>query len=278
MKLSKIIPLIIISVLCLSKVTHASAAQRIVSLKPTITDVIVALGEGQRLVGVTRYCDTSSLTPKPAIAGDYTQPFIERIIALSPDIILGSQENSSRRSIEQIERMGMRAEILPFSTVNETFSSIKKIGVLLGVPEKGDGLAREMKTSLISLKEKWSTSSIKRLIIVWGTRPLIVAGPGSYMDELLAYIGAKNAVMKTQIHYPRLGLEELIALDPDAIIDLSMGSEALESLGSAKPWDGVGILRAVREKQVISLDASMFRAGPKLPEALNRLAKMLHGP
>ena len=104
----------------------------------------------------------------------------------------------------------------------------------------------------------------------------MAAGPDTYLDELLAAAGARNAVRGTKIRYPRIGLEELIALDPDAIIDLSMGSESSVTSESARPWDGIEQLAAVRRHRIIALDANLFRAGPKLPEGLAKLAALLH--
>lgn len=266
--------LLLIAPLAAHAAPPAAAPTRIVSLKPSITDVVVALGEASRLVGVTKYCDLPAGTPKPAIAGDYTQPYNERIIALAPDLVLGSEENASRRSIEELWRMGVRVELFPFTTLAQTLASVRGIGAAMGMPEKGAALAARMEGELAALKKRTAAGTPLRVVAVWGTRPLVVAGPGTYLDELLPFAGATNAVVGTKIAYPRLGLEELIALDPDAIVDLSMGSEASESGG--KPWEGVAALKAVREHRVVALDATLFRAGPRLPEGLALLAKMLH--
>lgn len=245
---------------------------RIVSLKPNITDIVYALGEGDRLVGVTKYCDVPQGQVKPAIVADYTRPYTERIMALSPDIVLGSRENSSRRSIESLEKMGIGVRLLPFTTIRETESSIRAIGELLGIRQRGDELAEKFSAEIFGLKKKWKDYPLRRVIVVWGVRPIVVAGPGTYMDELLEFISASNAVKDTRIKYPHIGIEEMIALEPDAIIDLSMGSEAQEKEGG-RPWDNIGAIRAVREGRVIAMDVSKFRAGPNLPAALNKLAR-----
>ena len=260
-----------------------AAPARVVSLKPSITDVVVALGARDKLVGVTRYCSGAKGV---AIAGDYTQPYIERIVALDPDMVLGSEENSSRRSVEQLKRMGIRVKLFPFTTIGETLSSIRLIGEAIGKGAEGDELSRKTARAFEELKKKWKGADPVSTVVVWGTRPLVVAGPGTYMDELLRLIGARNPIKGTSIKYPHVGLEELIAMDPDAIVDLSMGSEASTDdaavPGSAgekpgrRPWDGVSSIRAVREGRVISLDASLFRAGPNLPEGLAKLGEMLH--
>jgi iron complex transport system substrate-binding protein len=251
-----------------------AAPMRIVSLKPNVTDIVYALGLGDKLVGVTRFCDVPAGAKKPAIVGDYSQAYIERIIALSPDIVIGSEENSSRKSIESLRRIGIRVEILPFTTISETLDSIRVIGKTLDATREAEELAQSIRGKFAAQSKKWGGSSPKRVVVVWGTRPLVVAGRGSYMDELLATIGAANAITGTQIKYPRIGIEEMIAIDPDAIVDLSMGNES--GPDNRRPWDGISTLKAVREGRVISMNAARFRAGPGLPEALEELARRIH--
>jgi len=270
---------VIALILCIaatSSEAYSAAPARIVSLKPSITDVVYALGLGDRLVGVTRYCDVPEGRQRPAVVADYTRPYSERIVALSPDIVLGSMENSSRRSVESLQRMGMRVELYPFTTISETLSSIRGIAATLGEPARGDALVREIESKLSALKSRWGGERKFRVVIVWGTKPLVAAGPGAYMDELLDSIGAENAVRGTKVKYPRIGLEELIAIDPDAIVDLSMGSESGSRVSTERPWNGVTELKAVREGRVIPMNVSLFRAGPRLPEGLAKLAELMH--
>lgn len=254
----------------------AAAPQRIVSLKPSITDTIVALGLGGRLVGVTRYCEVPAGMRRPEVVADYTRPFSERIIALTPELVLGSQENSSRRSVENLQRAGIAVKLYPFTDLSETLASIRTIAADLGEPATGEALAAKVERSIASLSKRYATGAPIPVVAVWGTRPLVVAGPGTYLDELLAKVGARNAVTGTKIRYPRLGLEELIALDPEWILDLSMGSEASTGIAAARPWDGIAELSAVRNGRVLTLDTDLFRAGPRLPEGLAKLAEMLH--
>lgn len=270
-------------VLLIAGHSFAQSPSRIVSLKPNITDIIYAIGEGDRLVGVTKYCDIPDGRAKPPVVADYTQPFTERIISLSPDVVLGSMENSSRRSIESLDKLGIKVRLFPFATIEETKSSTLAIADQLGVRKKGEDVEKKFDGELTKIKTRWRDYPVKRVMVVWGTRPVIVAGPGGYMDELLSVISAENVVKDTKIKYPRIGIEEMIALDPDVIIDLSMGNESGKENGG-RPWDGVGAIRAVQNGSVITMDAAKFRAGPNLPAALGELASKLrlltvdHGP
>jgi len=267
--------MIILFVLTLTLPAHAENIKSIVSLKPSITDTIYALGLGDRLVGITRYCDVTEGKMRPEIVGDYTKPYAERIIGLNPDLVLGSMENSSRRSIEALKRIGLKVEFFPFTTFSETLDSVQGIADVLGETERGKKLVYKIKGSLENTKELFSSKTHKRAIVVWGIRPLVVAGPGTYIDEVLSYINVENAVSKTKVKYPKIGLEELIALNPDVIIDLSMGSEA-EGKKEARPWDMAKSIIAVQNESIVRMDTSLLRAGPNLPEGIRLLGEKIH--
>lgn len=254
-----------------------AAPKRIVSLKPNITEIVFALGLGHRVVGVTKYCNFPKKARRLPLVADYTRPFIERIIALHPDIILASKENASRRPIERLTAMGYRVELFPFSTLAETMESIHGIASVLGADKKGQKLVSSLNKKLDSLAQQMKDRPSMRVVIVVGLRPLIAAGPGSYMDELLGIINVANAVDRSRASYPRIDLEGLISLNPDAIVDLSMGSESGHG-STAKPWDEIKAIKAVREGRVIHFDMDALRPGPRLPDALASLAEKIHPP
>jgi len=260
----------ILLVLLTSQAAWAGAPVRVVSLKPTITDTVYALGLGAKLVGVTRHCDIPTGARKPAIVADYTRPYLERIVALSPDLVLGSMENSSRRSIENLRRMGLEVKLFPFSDMSDLLESMKGIASALGEGERGLKLAHDVEAGLDRLRKKYDGRKKIRAVVVWGRRPLVVAGPGTFMDEALGYVGATNAVKGTSVKYPKIGLEELIALDPDVIVDLSMGSE--KGGAGTRPWERTGAIGA----RIISLDMDDFRAGPRLVDGLGKLGTEMH--
>lgn len=248
--------------------------QRIVSLKPNVTDIIVALGAGDRLVGVTRYCDRSQLAKDVAIAADYTAPLLERIVALHPDLIIGSKENTSRRAVDELQKMGLKVMLFQFDDLTSTLESIREIGVLIDKKEEAVKESNLISANIAAISKRFKKTPKKKIVVVWGIKPMIVAGGGTYMDWMFDAVGAENIFARMGSSYPRVGLEELIAADPDVIVDLSVGMESKSSIG--RPWDGVEALRSVREKRVVAIDASIFRAGPKMVEGLKRLAEEIH--
>ena len=257
----------------LSLNAYTANVQKIVSLKPNITDIVYVLGAGDKLVGVTKYCPIPEKKKRPTIVGDYTRPFTEKIIALGPDIILGSEENTSHRSVMMLSKLGLRVELLSFRNFENTLNSVKRIATLLGIPEKGKSVAKSMREKILQLSDNFGKGQKKRVLFVWGTRPFVVAGSGTYIDELMAPMGIVNAMKSKKTAYPRIGIEELIAIDPDVIVDLSIGHEANST---KRPWEGIDAVSAVKNGNVVSMDATELLAGPHLPDGLNKLAAMIH--
>lgn len=244
---------------------HAAASefQRIVSLKPNITSILFDLGVGDRIVGVTTFCDRPIEAKGIPRVADYTRPFLEKIISVRPDVIIGSKEESSQRSIFDIKKMGFRAELFDFGNIDQTISSIKGIADLLGVSARGDELASKMKENLISLEQRYEKNIGKKVIVVWSLRPIIVSGPKSYMSELLKYLNLENAVVKGGA-YPHWGMEEIFGAMPDAIIDLSGGMGGSIS----KDWNKL---------KVYHFPTSDFsRMSPEIVSSMKKLGDAVH--
>jgi len=248
--------------------------KRIVSLKPVITDTLIAIGAGDRIVGATKYCEVGTLKNKPQIVGDYTRPMIEKIVALSPDLVLNSEENSSRRSFEKMKSLGIKTKFFQFRTPDEIVSSISAIGSTVGMEKSADALALQMKREFVELEKKWSGAPKKKGFIIWGRRPIIAAGEISYMGRLLSTIGIENAAKKSSVAYPRIGVEEILTANPDFIVDLSMGNEAHDP---EEKWIKIKTCDAYKRGRIYSMDADDFRPGPRLPKALEKLASIIHG-
>lgn len=258
----------------------SATPKRIISLKPNITEILFELGTGARVVGVTTFCDypkEAATLPKVA---DYTRPFTEKIISLKPDLIITSREESSRRSIEEIERLGMRVVIFPFKTIDETISSVRGIADLLGEPEKGKLLEEKMRDRADILKKQYASGKKKRILFVWGRKPLIAGGGGTYMDDLLPLVGAVNVVPKGSVAYPRWSLEKVIAADPDIIIDMSMGAyypSPEEKRSAMEFWNRLDTVKAVQNKKIYFLHTKDFRQSPRVFESMEKLGALIHG-
>jgi len=259
----------LVFLLCWS--TSAYAFERIVSLKPNITEILFELGVGDQVVGVTTYCDYPVAAKDVARVADYIKPFAEKLIVASPDLVIGSQENTSKKAIWQIKEMGYRVELFPFTTLDETLNSIRRIASLVGKKENGEKLAAKIESAMRGVA-KGSAKSKPRVLVVWGQRPMVVTGPGSFMDELIKVVGAVNVANRGSMKYPHWNKENVIAANPDVIVDMSMGSEEVDYAS----WKELVSVSAVKNNRIVTLNDSLFRAGPRLPQAVRQLAIAVH--
>ncbi len=254
MKLLLTIALLLITTVC-------AAAERIVSLKPNITEILFALGTGSEVVGVTRWCDRpKEAMPLPKVA-DYINIDTEKIIALKPTLIIGSRENSLQGQFTAFESAGLKTLFLPFQNTQELFNSTQKIADTLGKSREGETLVAKMKKEIKAAKA--AATAEKRALILVGHKPLIAAGENTFLGEILALAGATNVINAEKIPYPTISAEFILEKKPDIIFDLGMGSDVRNSLGFY-PKD-----------QIVHLSISDFRAGPTIGDAVKLISKEL---
>ncbi len=219
----------------------AMAAERIVSLKPNITEILFALGVGDRVVGVTTWCDYPAATQRIAKVADYVQPNVEALLAVRPDLIITSTENSRRGPIEQLQRLRLRVAILPFTTVSETLTSIERIGTLVDAAPAAAALVRQMRAQTVQRRSP--AAQPKTALVLVSQSPMVAAGPASFIGELLELAGATNVILARQPSYPHISDERLLALEPDVIIRLDHATTPLLRPGP-RMLAGIDALRA----------------------------------
>lgn len=249
------------------------STERIVSLKPNITEILFALGAGERVVGVTTWCNYPEAAKKLPKVADYLRAFPEQVIAVHPDLIMGSQENSAKEPTLQLERMGVKTALFPFTTLDETLQSIRGIGKLIGKDAAAEKMAHDLDHQLTQMRKTARSAQPITALIVVGHRPLIVAGPQTFLGQLFPTLGLQNVMHAGSLPYPQLNTETLMTLNPAVILDLTMGTEA----GEHDPfWQRYPQLQAVRTGRVIAVNMDDFRAGPRLGMGLQQLNAQLH--
>jgi iron complex transport system substrate-binding protein len=264
----------------------APTPKRIVSLKPNITELLFAMGAGDKVVGVTTWCDRPDAAKKLPKVADYIKPNIEKILVLKPDLIIASQENSVKAPFEILENSGIEVLYLTFKNIDDLMLSINKLSRAVGHYEEGERLINEIKEiinspAVIASVAKQSSKDAgllrriaprndvkpKALIIV-GKRPLVAAGTKTFLGEIVKIAGGEN-IIKSKILYPHIDIETVIARDPDIIIDLSMGSEA-----DSKEWQKYDI-KAAKTGRIHNLNMSDFRLGARVAEQIEGMKKIL---
>jgi iron complex transport system substrate-binding protein len=257
---------------------------RIVSLAPSLTETLFALGLGDRVVGVTRYC---SHPPEAALltrVGGHLDPNFEAIVALEPDVamVIPSSDDSRRR----LESLGITVLEVDQHDVDSVLESIVVVAESCGVPERGRNLRARLEARLLAIEAVVADAVRPRAVVVVGhqtgdklVRSVWAAGPDTFYDGVLRRAGGINAVDAGVARYPELSREGLASLDPDVVIDVIAGLEerglGLEEVRTS--WMRLTELRAVREQRIsVLVGDQMVVPGPRLPLMVEGIARALH--
>lgn len=257
----------------------ATTPARIVSLVPAITETLFALEIGPRVVGVSAYCDHPPETRTLPKVGSFTEPVAETIVALRPDLVLTSPSPGNETTVRAIERTGVRVAVVQSEGgLREARSAILEVARAVGAAAAGEALVARIDARLATIREAAAALPRPTAAIVVGREPLVLAGPGSYLGELLALAGGANVADALGGRWPRVGMEFLVASRPEVLVDLSVGmGEAPDDEDAAKAWASMPSLPAVASGRVLrDRDALMLRPGPRLADAAEALFRALH--
>jgi iron complex transport system substrate-binding protein len=249
----------------------ASASSRLVSLAPSLTEIVYLLGQEKRLVGVTRYCNYPQQAAALPKVGGVTDPDIERIVAAAPDLVLCTTDGNPREKVRTLEEIGIPCFAVAPQDLRGIYAAIERIGALLGVEEKARREADALRARADRAARK-SAGPVPSVLFVVSTSPIIAAGKGTFMDELLLMAGGENAASSFSGRYPRLSVEDLLAGKPDIIFIAAMAGVEKFSPEVTR-WKEIP---AFRDGEVVSLDGDMVtRPGPRMVAALEEVSRVL---
>jgi iron complex transport system substrate-binding protein len=250
----------------------AGGARRIVTLAPSMTDYLVALGATDRIVGVTRVDHAPEVADRPRVGG-FLDPSPEAVLGLKPDLVLWVTDGGALSAVRRLaELSGGAFAILavPVITVADVTATARLLGDAIGEPARGEALAARLQGAVEGLRTRAAGRPRPRVLFAVGREPLVVAGPGSFPDELLRLAGAENAVGGSR-PWPVYPLELAVAADPDLVIDAAFDEPAagISRLSAIPAVRRGAVARLVRD--------DLLRAGPRMIEALGDLEQALRG-
>lgn len=272
--------------LLLATAALAAPPARIVSTAPSLTETLFALGLGNRVVGVTEFCRyPPEAAARPKI-GTFIEPNLERILALKPDLVLVVR--NPVQLAENLQRLGLRAVEIPQETVAEVIASIREIGRLTGAEAQARLVASRVEAELDAVRRRAAGLPRKRVLFLIGRSPgtlqgMVGVGGGNFLDELIRLAGGENVLASSPIPYPRVSMEQILAADPDVILDMGdfahhEGRPMESGREFLQLWSAYPMLRAVRQGAVRQVDSEvLIRPGPRVGEAARRLLKLIHG-
>ena len=236
--------------------------RRVVTLAPSLTELVLALGAGERLVAVTRFDDDPRVADLPRVGG-YNDPEPEAVLRVAPDLVLAQPAPENRGPVEALARLGVPIDAFQLGTLAQIDRALRAVGARLGLSAKADALSAQLAAHRREVRARAPAKGV-RALLVFGVEPLVVAGRGGFPGELLEETGAVNAI-DSLLPYVRLSAEAAVASRPQRIVLCGV-----ESPGSRPLLPGLSGVPTT----VLS-GTAMLHPGPRLSEALDQLATLL---
>lgn len=249
---------------------------RIVSLAPSLTETVYALGLQDHLVGDTDYCDYPPEAKKKPKVGGAINPSLEEIAALHPDLVLVTKSLNRLDTVRALDNLGVPSYATDPHTVDEIISSTSKLAEVLGAAEAGKTLAAELRNRLALLQAKLASVPPQRVLFIVWTEPLISVGKNTFIADALGKAGAISIVDSSQ-DWPQMSLEEVVHLQPEYLVFASSHLEAaardFDTLANRPGWR---ILDAVHNRHYAVISDAVNRPAPRIVSAIEELARQLH--
>jgi len=279
--LAVVIIVLSVSVRDLDYSNDAKGIERIVSLAPSNTEILFALGLGDKVVGVTSYCNYPSDTIKKAKIGGYSTVDIEKVVSLKPDLVLAAYGNGEETS-ERLKKLGLNVVVVsskPEKSIEDTLDEIRYVGKITGRDKDAESLCEEMKKRIKEITDKTENVDKVRVAHICWHEPLYVAGSETLQSDLIEKAGGENVFSDVE-GWHTVGIEELIVKNPDVIIVSSgtgMGGEKNVTYDYILKEKRLKDINAVRNDRVYLIDAdTVSRSGPRIVDALEEVARVLH--
>lgn len=245
---------------------------RIISLSPATTEILFSLGLAERIVGVTSFCDHPPEAKKKEKIGGMSNPSLESIVELRPDIVVMTTDGNPREVDDRLRAMSLKTYVWTSRTMVELPRGIRELAAAMGVKDRGEKLAREMEMGIEKFRSrKPGAGRQKKVVYIVWPEPLLVAGPDTAIHDAMALLGLENVAVHARSSYPRYSIEELIRASPDVLIigkgagmDIRTVSEGVLKKLASVP--------AVKNGKVCYVSDNLYRLAPRVIQGIEELA------
>ncbi len=261
------------------------APQRIVSTAPNVTEMLFALGLGERVVGVTSFCRYPPEARTKAKVGSFASPSLETILSLRPDLVVVVK--NPVQLAERLRALRLRVLELDPQTMAGIEHSIIRLGAEAGVPERARELTARIRAELDEVRRRTAAFPRRRMMFIVGRTPgalqgIVAAGKASYLSELIDVAGGVNVLADSPAAYPQISIEQVLARDPETILDMgdmadTEGVTEQQKRAVVALWKRFPTLAAVRAGRVYAVASDVLVVpGPRVAEAAREFARLLH--
>lgn len=250
--------------------------QRIVSLAPSVTETLFALGLGDRVVGDTNYCDYPAEAKSKPHVGAPLNPSLEQIAALHPDLVVATRLINRESTVASLERLGITVYATDARTVEQVLTSTDRLALLLQAGQEGARVVAENRRRFTQLRDRLAgIKPVNVFFVVW-QEPLISIGNNTFVADALRWAGAQS-VLQTSQDWPNVSLEAVVRLQPEYLIFSSDDRELVRrQIADLRNRSGWRDMEALRRDKVIIIGEGITHPSPRLIEATEELARALH--
>lgn len=258
------------------KVKIPYPAKRIVSLAPSITEILFALGLNQEIAAVTKFCDyPETASSKPRIGG-FVNPDVEKIVSLKPDLIIGIRDGNRMDTVDRLNDFGFPVYLIDPKDFDGVMGTIKNIGEVVGREKESRRMIKDMIDKRENIVNLTRSLSKPRVFFQVGDAPLITVGKGTLADDLIRLAGGRSISENESVSYPSYGIETILARAPEIIIMTSMDSKK-DHMNLVKRWQNWKSIPAVKMNAIHVIDSNLVdRPTPRIAEGLEVLVRIIH--
>jgi iron complex transport system substrate-binding protein len=255
--------------------TLPAPPRRIVSLVPSVTEVLYAIGAESLLVGVTDFCDYPPEAKRKPHVGGMLSPNLETLVTLKPDLIVATRSGNTEETFDQLKRLGIPVYLVDPATVSDVLRLVSDLGELTGHRDGAAAVDEDIRRRIGAVRDRVAGRPLPRVLYVLWPEPLIVPGKGALISELIAIAGGASVTADQGQGYPRMSLEAAVGRAPEVIILASHGSKG--GPAARQQWERLESMPAIKSGRLYMADGDlMHRYGPRFLVGLESLARLIH--
>lgn len=248
---------IIIVIFLLFSVTEINGQyKKIVSLAPSITESLTALGETHHIMGVTTFCEFPKANTECSVIGSLTNLNIEKIFAIKPDLVIATKSLNKPQAISKLKSLGLNVvEVTEGDSYNEICENFISLARIIGKEKYAKSIVANIDNEVKNIQEKCKRSIPKSIFIEFGDQPLITLGNNTFSNDYLKFSSGYNIFAEMPMKYPKVNREDVLRKDPDIILIITMG---VATEKEKKYWESFGNLKAVKNKRLHIVESNYF--------------------
>ncbi|KUG23946.1 vitamin b12 abc transporter, b12-binding component btuf [hydrocarbon metagenome] len=253
-----------------------STPQRIVSLAPGLTEILYALGLDEKIVGVTSYCNWPTRARQKTRIGGFTNPSVEKIVSLKPDLIIVTADGNRKDIMQKLERIGLSVYVTNPSDTAGILKSILDIGEITNGQKEAGKLVEKLQKRLNNIAEQIKHKSKPRVFFQIGLEPVITVGKGTLINETIERAGGFNVAGLDTARYPRYSAEGIMQASPEIVLFAPMANDR-EFVAVKKFWQELKGVPAVKNNKIYPVNTDLIgRASPRIVDAIEKMAMIFH--